>query len=106
MVSHTHTRTRPDPRPDPLLCLSLSLLSSLSLSLVGCGCEHGGLGSSGCEKSHRRVTTVTNHMMEVDACVKSRDQPSRLNKMQNSNGSISHVTNLIYLVSCLFLVGI
>ena len=29
--------------------------------------------------------------------MKSRDQPSGLNKMQNSNGSISHVTHLIYL---------
>ena len=35
---------------------------------------------------------------KVDAHVKSHDQPSRLNKMQNSNGGNSHVTHLTYLV--------
>ena len=30
--------------------------------------------------------------------MKSCDQPSGLNKMQNSNGSNSHVTYLVYLV--------
>ena len=35
---------------------------------------------------------------KVDAHLKSHDQPSGLNKMQNSNGSNSHVTHLIYLV--------